>query len=144
MEEKTTKTSKVSTWAILGVLAVVAIIGVMMLKPKDNEMKESVSDEMTSVTPTDAMTKDEGQLSTISADTLAKHGTKDDCWIQIEGKVYDVTKIIPFHQGGEKAITDWCGKDGTAAFKSRNGKGPHPAIAMENLAKVVMGLFEVK
>lgn len=50
---------------------------------------------------------------------VAKHATKDDCWVVILGKVYDVTAAISQHPGGEKAIINQCGKDGTQAFKNQ-------------------------
>lgn len=30
---------------------------------------------------------------------VAKHNKRDDCWIIVEGLVYDVTKYIPLHPG---------------------------------------------
>jgi cytochrome b involved in lipid metabolism len=46
---------------------------------------------------------------------LSQHSTRDNCWIGIEGKVYNVTTFIDKHPGGDK-ILQGCGKDSTALF----------------------------
>ena len=42
------------------------------------------------------------------------------CWTVIKGKVYDLTKWIGSHPGGENAILSLCGVDGSAAFASQH------------------------
>jgi len=44
---------------------------------------------------------------------VAKHNTKADGWVIINGEAIDVTKWIPIHPGGEKAIEAYLGKDAT-------------------------------
>ncbi len=36
----------------------------------------------------------------ISVSEVAKHASPDDCWIVVNGKVYDLTKFAPDHPGG--------------------------------------------
>ncbi len=45
------------------------------------------------------------------------HPNKTDCWMAIEGKVYDVTSFIEKHPGGER-ILQGCGKDATSLFQA--------------------------
>ncbi|GBG24788.1 Succinate dehydrogenase ubiquinone flavoprotein subunit, mitochondrial [Hondaea fermentalgiana] len=49
-------------------------------------------------------------------DEIAKHTTKDDCWVILNDKVYDVTEFLENHPGGAKAILLYGGKDATEAF----------------------------
>lgn len=45
----------------------------------------------------------------ITQSELAKHNSKDDCWVVYNNKVYDVTSYIPRHPGGEQRIARTCG-----------------------------------
>ncbi|GAV78761.1 Cyt-b5 domain-containing protein [Cephalotus follicularis] len=45
------------------------------------------------------------------------HNTKDDCWIVIDGKVYDVSSYLDEHPGGDDVILVATGKDATDEFE---------------------------
>jgi predicted heme/steroid binding protein len=47
---------------------------------------------------------------------VAKHNTKADCWVVLDGKVLDVTSFLSEHPGGELAILTFAGKDATEEF----------------------------
>ncbi len=49
----------------------------------------------------------------ISADEVAKHNTRDDCWVIISGQVYDVTDFLEMHPGGVGVILQQAGQDAT-------------------------------
>lgn len=52
---------------------------------------------------------------------VAEHGTKDAPWTIIHDKVYDLTKFIAQHPGGEKVLLEEAvGKDATEAFERQN------------------------
>ncbi|TFK74546.1 fumarate reductase [Pluteus cervinus] len=53
---------------------------------------------------------------TYSLAEVAKHNKKDDVWVIIDGQVLDVTKFLPDHPGGEKAILLYAGRDATEEF----------------------------
>lgn len=44
---------------------------------------------------------------------LAEHDTPEDCWMAIEGKVYDFSAYIPNHAAPPVVMTMWCGKEAT-------------------------------
>ena len=35
---------------------------------------------------------------------IEKHGTEDDCWIVVDGNVYDATSVLSWHPGGKGPI----------------------------------------
>ncbi|CAO3620244.1 unnamed protein product [Cunninghamella echinulata] len=55
-------------------------------------------------------------MKSISSQELSKHNKKDDLWIVIHGKVYDLTSFLPEHPGGQKIILKYAGLDATEAF----------------------------
>jgi len=62
-----------------------------------------------------ALAQSSGVRSVSSAE-VAKHNTEGDLWVIIEGNVYDLTKFLPDHPGGKKAIMLFAGKDATEEF----------------------------
>ncbi|KAK0916514.1 hypothetical protein LTR02_000645 [Friedmanniomyces endolithicus] len=72
----------------------------------------------------------------ISTDELTKHATAENCWILVNGKVYDLTNFAPEHPGGADStlkvnlstptsqltalavITKYAGKDGTKTYNT--------------------------
>lgn len=46
---------------------------------------------------------------------VSKHDSPKDCWLIIDGKVYDVTKYVDYHPGGQ-LISTWAGRDATDVF----------------------------
>lgn len=75
----------------------------------------------------------------ITAEEVAKHAVEDDCWVIVNGKVYDVTEFIPIHPGGKDKIVPACGGDATERFTTRNGFGPHPDRAQTTLDAFLVG-----
>ncbi|RIA98106.1 cytochrome b5-like heme/steroid binding domain-containing protein [Glomus cerebriforme] len=59
--------------------------------------------------------KQEKKLFTLAE--LAEHNTKQSLYVSIKGKVYDVTKFIDEHPGGEEVLLDEAGRDATEAFE---------------------------
>ncbi|KAG0046242.1 hypothetical protein BGZ83_008563 [Gryganskiella cystojenkinii] len=56
------------------------------------------------------------KLRSITAAEVAKHDKPDDCWVIVNGQVLDVTKFLPDHPGGKKAILIFAGRDATVEF----------------------------
>ncbi|KAJ5953669.1 hypothetical protein N7454_000565 [Penicillium verhagenii] len=47
---------------------------------------------------------------------VAKHNTRESCWVILYGKVYDVTDFLSSHPGGAKIILKLAGKDATEEY----------------------------
>ncbi|KAH8272241.1 hypothetical protein KR044_013158 [Drosophila immigrans] len=71
----------------------------------------------------------------ISLATVKEHNKPNDLWIVIDNKVYDVTKFLLEHPGGEDSLTAVAGTDATKDF---NDVG-HSSEAREMLKKFYVG-----
>ena len=92
---------------------------------QDKKYQESASPADVKLNPSSATNK-------YSLSEIETHNTKENCWLAIDGKVYDVTPYIAdgMHPGKE-AILEGCGKDATTLFNTRPmGSGtPHSSRA---------------
>uniref|UniRef100_A0A2P2JH02 Cytochrome b5 isoform Cb5-D n=1 Tax=Rhizophora mucronata TaxID=61149 RepID=A0A2P2JH02_RHIMU len=52
-----------------------------------------------------------------SMQEASQHNTKDDCWVVIDGKVYDVSSYMDEHPGGDDVLLAATGKDATDEFE---------------------------
>jgi len=59
----------------------------------------------------------------ISMEEVAKHTTKEDAWVVINGTVCDVTKWLPVHPGGEQAIMAFLGTDASDEWNAIHKPG---------------------
>lgn len=57
-----------------------------------------------------------GILRPVSHTELAKHNQRDDAWLAIRGKVYNVTRYMDFHPGGVDELMKGVGIDATKIF----------------------------
>lgn len=47
---------------------------------------------------------------------IAKHNNLNDCYLVINGNVYDITPYIPYHPAGSRIIKQYCGQEVTGIF----------------------------
>lgn len=132
--------AKIVGIVVLVVLLLGGIIAVSRNKKSTPVQETQIQNTLTFV-PTAMISKEQNQKYTMAQ--VKKHNIETDCWLVIEGKVYDATSFIPTHPGG-KAILNGCGKDATGLFNERptNNKGPHPATARAALEKLYIGDLE--
>ncbi|PHH62235.1 hypothetical protein CDD81_7295 [Ophiocordyceps australis] len=48
---------------------------------------------------------------------VAKHSSKESCWVIVHGNAYDVTEFLPEHPGGPAVILKYAGKDATQEYE---------------------------
>lgn len=68
-------------------------------------------------------------------DEVAKHNQTKDCWLIIDGKVYDVTPFMDDHPGGDEVLLSSTGKDATNDFEDVG----HSDSARDMMAKYLIG-----
>lgn len=75
------------------------------------------------------------EVKIYTLEDVAQHNTEDDLWMVINGKVYDCTKFLPEHPGGEEVVIDCGGTDATDAFEDIG----HSEEAREQLEPLYIG-----
>ncbi|RLU21702.1 hypothetical protein DMN91_006078 [Ooceraea biroi] len=53
-----------------------------------------------------------------TADEVARHDNINDLWVVMNRKVYDLTRFVKEHPGGEEVLLEVAGSDGTKCFDS--------------------------
>jgi cytochrome b involved in lipid metabolism len=66
---------------------------------------------------------------------VAEHNTKKDMFMVIHDKVYDGSKFVDEHPGGEEVMLDVAGQDATEAFEDVG----HSDEARETLEQLLIG-----
>ena len=77
--------------------------------------------------------------TTYTAAQIATHNTVSDCWVSIEGNVYNLTSFIPIHPGGAAVIVGLCGTDATTALSF----APHGLNILGQVSQYVVGTLAV-
>ncbi|KAG5603592.1 hypothetical protein H5410_025084 [Solanum commersonii] len=65
----------------------------------------------------------------------SEHNTKDDCWVIIDGKVYDVSSYLDEHPGGDDVLLGVTGQDATDEFEDAG----HSKSARDLMEKFFIG-----
>jgi len=82
---------------------------------------------------------DEKAEKKVSHEQLQNHNTKNDLWLAIHGKVYNVTDFLLEHPGGEEVLLDSGGKEATTNFEDVG----HSDDARELLKKYYVGEYDM-
>jgi len=61
-----------------------------------------------------------GGVITLDMKEIVKHSKTTDCWMVINGKVYDITSYFGLHPGGNRNMSATCGIDATAAYMTQD------------------------
>ncbi len=126
-----------------GIIILASVILVLILVPFSIFFLSSgASSQNTSSTSSSSKSVSTSSASTsvkLTSSETAKHNTESDCYMIVNGKVYDVTTYLPVHPGGASRIIQYCGKDGTQAFDTKGGEGQHSNRANNDLSSLYKG-----
>lgn len=81
----------------------------------------------------------DADASVISLEALAAHNSETDCWMAIEGKVYDLTDYLPKHPTPASMLLPWCGKEATEGMRTKGYGRDHSPMAWEMLEAYEVG-----
>ena len=103
-------------------------------QPEQAAEPEPSADVESSPSPTPTATQTQAPEPEVAGYTLAEVSQKNssaDCWVAIDGGVYDLTMWIRSHPGGAAAITQLCGTDGTQQFLGKHGGQSRPSSTLD-------------
>ncbi|MBK1691454.1 cytochrome b5 domain-containing protein [Ectothiorhodospira mobilis] len=63
----------------------------------------------------------------IPLEEVARHDHRKDCWMAIDGQVYDITDYLPRHPGSMDTVLEWCGREATEAWETK-GDADQPRV----------------
>ena len=84
---------------------------IAMAKPVSNELSAKAVSPTAVATATPASNNGKMTMSDVYS-----HNKKNDCYLVIRNKVYDVSDYIPNHPGGQGKIIRSCGQEVTGVF----------------------------
>jgi cytochrome b involved in lipid metabolism len=70
---------------------------------------------------------------------VATHNREKDCWMAIEGQVYNVTNYLPSHPSDPAIVLPWCGKEASLAWQTKSVGRPHTTFAVSILRTYAIG-----
>lgn len=86
----------------------------------------------------EAGSEDEGTKTYTFAE-VADHATLDDCWMAIEGRVYDFTDYIDQHPTPPAVLEPWCGKEATEGMRTKGYGRDHSERAWRLASQYQIG-----
>ncbi len=88
---------------------------------------------------TDSEPKGEAGLQAYTLTEVARHDTLEDCWMAIDGKVYDFSDYIPKHPTPPAIMEPWCGKEATEGMRTKGYGRDHSPAAWAMMESYLIG-----
>lgn len=79
----------------------------------------------------------ETKLPIYTLNEVSYHDMYDDCWIILYDRVYDITRFLQEHPGGEDVLMENAGRDATISFRSVG----HSRGALNALEEYLIGIL---
>jgi cytochrome b involved in lipid metabolism len=130
---------------IFGIIVTAIVITGLFFQ---NNKQMAVSGPGALVSGTVARLLSSGKNVVLNMAEISQHNNQTDCWMLINGKVYDITGYFGKHPGGTNTMTQSCGKDATDAYLTKDpyannnsGGRSHSSYAQNMLADYYLGDF---
>jgi cytochrome b involved in lipid metabolism len=118
----------ISLFVFLFIILAILTIGLIFYN------QNGATNQKVTVTPTSiTATSTSNSKITLTANEVAKHNSANNCWLIINGNIYNVTSYLNTHPAGPDAIIPYCGKDATQAFNTKGGRGETHSSQANNL-----------
>jgi cytochrome b involved in lipid metabolism len=82
---------------------------------------------------------DSDELTGYTLAEIAEHNTLEDCWMAIEGKVYDFSDYIPQHPTPPSVMQPWCGQEATEGMRTKGYGRDHSPAAWAMMEPYLIG-----
>lgn len=104
----------------LGIVVALFGYGFLFNSNSDSIQNVTVSQTKNNLSDTKNLSKNTSVKNTggLTLEEVAKHSTKEDCYLVINNKVYSVSSFIDSHPGGAKKIISNCGREVSGIFAS--------------------------
>ena len=112
--------------------AIVTLLAVDMLAPESEQ-------DVSQPAPGTAGPEQTAQSAGYSLDQVAEHDTLEDCWMAIEGAVYDLSDYVPRHPTPPSVIEPWCGREATEGMRTKGDSADHSTRAWRMLERYRIG-----
>uniref|UniRef100_A0A8C5TP10 Cytochrome b5 type B n=1 Tax=Malurus cyaneus samueli TaxID=2593467 RepID=A0A8C5TP10_9PASS len=77
----------------------------------------------------------DGPAPVFTLEEVGTHNSNREAWLVIHGRVYDVTRFLEEHPGGEEVLLEQAGRDATESFEDVG----HSSDAREMLKQYYIG-----
>lgn len=78
----------------------------------------------------------------IDLEELSRHATESDCWMEMQGQVYDFTAYLPEHPAPPEFMLIWCGKRATEGMRTKGYGRDHSPAAWQLAEQYRIGVFK--
>lgn len=70
---------------------------------------------------------------------VAEHDQLDDCWMAIEGQVYDFSDYVDQHPAPPSILASWCGREATEGMRTKGYGRDHSERAWQTAENYRIG-----
>lgn len=113
------KLSTISLFIFAVIVIAVLVAGLVFYQDnKNNKVANSTTGALVEDTVSQLVAS--GKNLVLNMEEIGKHNKQTDCWLLINGKVYNITSYFGSHPGGNSTMSATCGTDATLAYSTKD------------------------